>query len=331
MKKILSVLLVAVMLVSVLTACSKKQEGSGGEKSGDVFKVAWITMVNDSWHNQTSTLGKKYLEEHGDNVEVTIMDNKNWDEAETGTLLDQIALAGDYSLVIVGTMSDRTEIVRQLQENGTNVILTTNDYPWAKDLASVFRVNEYDLASIVAKAAVDEIPEGAGVVLLRGLQGYYGSEERGRAFHDALAARTDITILDEQFAGFDKAKAMAVTDDWITAYGDKITCVLSESDVMALGAIEALNAAGRTKDDVYVYGIDGLYEGCEAVKDGIIRATSYQDSQKYIEAYADRVAKLQSGEIDSTYVEDAIIEPTFINSSNVDEFINFYKTNGFDK
>lgn len=342
-KKLLSTLLTCALFTLALTGCSGKttdtpenssepSKASTETVSEDPFKVAWISSVPDSWHHQNCTITENYLKENLDtDVEVKVMDCKNWDEAEISALLEQISLAGDYDLLILGTQSDRTEELNALQENGTNVILAVGSYPWAEGKISIFNSSEYQLGYLVAEAAAKELPEGANVVLLRGLQGYWGSEERGKGFHDALAARKDITILDEQYATYDKAKAMAVMDDWITAYGDEINCVISENDVMALGAVESMNAAGMSADDVYVYGIDGLYEGCEAVKEGIIRTTSYNDCQKFAEAYLDRAKKLLSGEMTSTDVEDAIIEPAKIDSTNVQSYLDYYVKNGFNK
>lgn len=344
-KKWVSVMTVAAMAMCVFTGCSgnggnsgnagTSQAAAGSESgktaSGDKFKVAWISSVNDNWHHQNCTISKDYIEKNTDNVEINIMDCKNWDEAEIGSLLEQIQLAGDYDLLIMGTQSDRTDTIQELQKNGTHVILAVGSYPWAEGIASTCNSSEYEMARLIAEAAINELPQGAKVVLLRGMQGYWGSEERGKAFHDVLETRDDITILDEQYATFDKAKAMAVMDDWITAYGDEITGVISENDVMALGAIESMNAASMSTDDVYVYGIDGLYQGCKAVEEGIIRATCYNDCQKFAEVYLDRIKKLQSGELDASYVEDIVLTPVRIDKSNVQEYLDFYKENGFDK
>ena len=99
---------------------------------------------------------------------------------------------------------------------------------------------------------------------------------------------------------------------------------------MALGAIEALRGAGMTadKDHVLVYGIDGLYQGCKAIKEGSIQASAYQNSNDYADAVLTRIQKLESGEMKPSDTEDLTFGASYIDSSNVDEFLTYYEENG---
>ena len=117
----------------------------------------------------------------------------------------------------------------------------------------------------------------------------------------------------------------------ITAEASSSALSMQAFTLSLIHIFEAMNAASMSTDDVYVYGIDGLYQGCKAVEEGMIRATCYNDCQKFAEVYLDRVKKLQSGEIDASYVEDVVLTPVRIDKSNVQEYLDFYKENGFDK
>lgn len=68
----------------------------------------------------------------------------------------------------------------------------------------------------------------------------------------------DIKILATYMAHYNKAEGMKVMEDAIAAYGDKINLVYAHNDAMALGALDALRAAGMT--NVPVCGVDGQKE-----------------------------------------------------------------------
>ena len=347
MKKWITMFLVAAMLLTMFTACgaksepakepesaaqtetAKEPEDSGSENTSDAepFKVAWLHNASDQWHHQCAVIGKQRMEEECENVEVTLFDHKN-ESATIMSILEQLIMEGDWGLCIYSTMTDDTEIVRQLQDTGCNVICYAIEWDWFDGVISTFVCSEYDLGYLAASVAAEQLPENANVVVLRGAEGYSGSILRGQGFADALANRPDITILDEKFQSFDKSKAMTQMEDWITAYGDEIDGVLSENDGMALGAIEALNAAGMDVEGMVITGIDGLYEGCVAIKEGILDVSAYQSADLYADAFIARIKALQSGEVDAYCCEDLILDAMKVDQSNVDELLANYEALG---
>lgn len=348
MKKLLAMLLSIAMLLLGVVGCSpanttesvepaiKTATESAAETaeestaSAEPFKVAWVTNASDQWHHQCSVVGKQRMEAECDNVQVTIFDSKN-DQANIVTILEQLIMEGDWDLCIYSTLTDDTELVKQLQDTGCNVVCYAIQWDWYKDVISTFVCSEYDLGYMAASRAAELLPENANVVILRGYEGYSGSVLRGQGFADALKTRSDITVLDEKYQSFDKAKAMTQMEDWITAYGDKINGVLSENDAMALGAIEALNAAGVDVASLVITGIDGLYEGCVAIKDGLIDCSTYQSADLYADAFIARIKALQSGEVDAYFCEDQVFDASFVDQTNVDDLIANYVALGLDK
>ena len=343
MKKRIALLLAGVMVIGMLAGCGGKSEtpssdtaaattedgGSGAAAELAGTKIAWVTNQSDAWHHQTAVTTQEKLKENGYTVD--LFDTKN-DDAKGLECLEQIQIAGDYGLVIYAGNVTQVDAFKKLMASGTSVVMYSSDWEENHGVVSTWVCSEYDLGYLVAKKAAEQLPENANIVILRGVEGYSGSVLRGEGFHAALeeAGRDDITVLAEKFQKFQKADAMTCMEDWITAYGDKIDGVISENDDMALGAIEALRGAGMTadKDHVLVYGIDGLYQGCKAIKEGSIQASAYQNSNDYAEATLTRIQKLESGEMKPTDVEDLTFDAAYIDSSNVDEFLTYYEENG---
>src|SRR5699024_9245551 len=73
-----------------------------------------------------------------------------------------------------------------------------------------------------------------------------------------------------------KDQGMSITENWLTADGNGLNAILANDDEMALGAINALEAAGR--DDVIVMGIDARPDAVKLVVDDRMSATGLQDS-----------------------------------------------------
>src|SRR5690606_21235936 len=88
----------------------------------------------------------------------------------------------------------------------------------------------------------------------------------------------DITILAEQTAEWDRAKAMSLMENWIQSYGTQIDAVFAQNDEMGMGALQALEQA-NLKDQVVVVSIDAIGDALQAVKDGRLDATVYQDAK----------------------------------------------------
>ena len=85
-----------------------------------------------------------------------------------------------------------------------------------------------------------------------------------------------MTLLDEQAADFDRTTAFNVTKTLLTKHGDAIKGVWAANDDMALGALQALEAAGLA-GKVAVVGIDAVPEAVQAIADGTMTATVSSD------------------------------------------------------
>ncbi len=343
MKRRLALLLALVLSLSFLVGCGGKTppDGSSGQDTqkpnsdqsevpaGETFRMAWLHNAADQWHHQTALVCKQAIEEHFDNVEVTLFDSKG-DAGEIQPFLERCIAEGDWNLVMYGTLSDDSDYIKQLQDMGTNVIYYAITWDFLDGVCSNFVCSEYELAYQSGMAVIDQIPENGKVLLLGGSEGYSGSILRGQGFMDALATRPDVTVLDYKYQKFDKVAAMTQMEDWITNYGaDGFDALFSENDAMALGAIEAMNSAGIDAKAKVICGVDALFEGCTAVKEGLIDATCWQSSDEYAKALIERIEKLQSGELDAHCVDSETFDPLVVTQDNVDDLLARYAELGY--
>ena len=140
----------------------------------------------------------------------------------------------------------------------------------------------------------------------------------GEADHQDAIVRTEYavsTITDQgvpveklgyAIANWNRAQANTKMSQLLTEYGNQIELVLSNNDDMALGAVDAMKAAGIDQAEwPVILGIDGTDVGLAALKNGEIRGTVYNDKEGQAEKMFDLAFCLARGlSLDDLGLED---------------------------
>ena len=116
----------------------------------------------------------------------------------------------------------------------------------------------------------------ANTVQLEGVPGASATRERGEGFTNV--AEESLNVVDSQTANFDRAEGLTVMENMLQA-NPEIQAVFAQNDEMALGAIEAIQSAGKT-GEIQVVGFDGTEDGVKAVEDGKLSATVAQQPEE---------------------------------------------------
>jgi ribose transport system substrate-binding protein len=131
------------------------------------------------------------------------------------------------------------------------------------------------LGGKMAGEFIAELLGGKGkVVEIEGIPGTNAARERGQGFNEAMANYPEMEVVARQEAGFDRAKGLTVMENILQAQPE-IDAVFCHNDEMALGAIIAIQAAGRA-DKIKVVGFDATDDAVAAVKEGRMLATVAQ-------------------------------------------------------
>jgi len=179
-------------------------------------------------------------------------------------------------------------------------------------------IENYDAMTQVAEYVVEKLGGKGKVVILEGTAGAQTAIDRLRAINDVLAKYPEIEILASQTADFTRAKALEVMENLLQTYPE-IDAVLACNDEMALGAIEALDAAGRLEGTI-VSGFDGNSDALKAVESGRMLVTMFQNAP----AQAGDAVQALLDYLAGKPVEERIqTEAVLIDSSNVSEFTQY--------
>lgn len=306
MKKLLSLLLVSVMVLSMAACGSSKEpaaESSAStaessesavesseaavEESGEVPYIG-VTIFNYA-NNFVGYIRNGidfYMAEQYPDVEYLMVDGENNQATQTERIDTMISKGVNVLAVNLVDPSAADTIIAKAKEADLPVVffnkkpsdeaLASYDKCWFVGLDSV---NEGKLqAEMVAEAWTNDQEKwdvnGDGVlnyVYLMGELGHSDSGDRETGFMDEIVAQgTPVKELARENANWNTTMAKETMETWIAKYGTEIELVVSQNDAMALGAVEALKGNGLITDDsiVPVIGINALPEVAELIKNG---------------------------------------------------------------
>jgi ABC-type sugar transport system substrate-binding protein len=157
--------------------------------------------------------------------------------------------------------------------------------------------NEADSGTLETKEICKMVGGKGDILVMVGDLANQAAVQRTKDIHEVLATPecAGMKILDEQTAVWDPVKAQDLMTNWIAA-GHKPVAVIANNDNMAIGAINAMKAAGWDMKSIAVGGIDATQEALAAMKAGDLDVTVFQDAAGQGKGAVDTAMKLVKGE-----------------------------------
>lgn len=202
--------------------------------------------------------------------DIIVLDSQNDPSKELANVED-LTVRGVKAILINPTDSDAVSNAIRLI-NGANIPVLTLDRGATRGKVASHIASDNVVGGVMAgDFMAEKIGKNAKVIQLEGLAGTSAARDRGAGFEKAAKAN-NFNILASQPADFDRTKGLNVMENLLANHGD-VQGVFAQNDEMALGAIRALQAAGK---DVVVVGFDGTDDGVAAVKRGEMAGTIAQ-------------------------------------------------------
>lgn len=146
--------------------------------------------------------------------------------------------------------------------------------------------------------------EEVNVVILEGTTGAAAATDRTAGINEVLAEHENLKVVASQTGNFTRAEGQAVMESFLKAH-DKIDVLLAENDDMALGAIDAIKAAGLVPGkDIIIVGCDSVKAAFDAIVAGEMNCT-VECNPLYSSAVIPMIKGLEAGE---TY-EKGVVHP----------------------
>jgi ABC-type sugar transport system substrate-binding protein len=269
---------IAVLALS-LAACSSGDSGDGETAgSGDggdsgAISVGFSQVGSESgWRAaNTKSIQDSLTKDAG--FDLSFSDAQQKQENQIQAIRSYIAQGVDYIAFSPVVESGWDSVLEEAKDAGIPVILTDRAVDSEdKSLYVTFIGSDFvEEGKRVGEWVSDNLgTEPINVVELQGTTGSAPAIDRKEGFEDATKDNANINVIASETGNFTRAEGKTVMEGFLQAYPD-IDVVYAHNDDMGLGAIEAIEAAGKVPGkDIKVVTIDGVKDGMTALADGKI-------------------------------------------------------------
>ncbi len=262
--------------------------------------VSVSAMAKDTMALVVSTLNNPFFVTLKDGAEtkakelgydLLVLDSQN-DPAKELANVEDLTVRGVKVLLINPTDSDAVGNAIAMANKANLPVLTLDRGASKGTVVSHIASDNIAGGKMAGDFIAQKLGEKAKIIQLEGIAGTSAARDRGAGFKQAADAHS-FDILASQPADFDRTKGLNVMENLLSGNGD-VQAVFAQNDEMALGAVRALQAAG--KDKVLVVGFDGTDDGVKAVEKGMMAATIAQQPDQIGAIGVETAAKVLKGE-----------------------------------
>jgi ABC-type sugar transport system substrate-binding protein len=169
-----------------------------------------------------------------------------------------------------------------------------------------------------AEALTEAMNGNARIIQIEGVPGSTPANDRRRGSEDYIKTHPGMKIIASQPADFERAKGHQVTETLLQVHPDA-NAIYAHNDGMALGAISALEAAGKKPgQDFVVVSIDGTRDALQALTEGKLLAT-VEPSPRFGPKAFETMMRYARGEKIEPWV---VVPDRFFDRMNAAQFIS---------
>lgn len=269
--------------------------------------------MNHPWRVAMVEGNTKYASENLKDVELVVTDGQN-DSGKQVTDVESLIARGVDVLMISPLTSDAlTPVVQDALDAGIKVVTLDRkvNVPVTTHVGALNR----PIGEQAGKFLVEALGNTGSVIEIQGTPGASATVDRNLGFLDGVEG-SGLEIVATQHADYLRENALKFMEDQLQRFGPgEIQAVYAHNDEMALGAIQALEAAGRL-DEVKVVGVDGQENAFQAIKDGRLAATF---TYPYVAPEGVQIAyQVAKGE---TVDAEIVLPGKQVDATNIDEML----------
>jgi ribose transport system substrate-binding protein len=290
--------LASLVLATMVTGCNRQPNGSGDSsrpRIAFVMKTLNHPFFLDMKRGAEEAAGRL-------NVDLVVQAAERELDVEKQTqIIENLIQTGVQALCVTpsGSKEIASVLGKATRANIPIVVADTRLDPAAAAAANVkfgtfVGSDNYEGGRLAGQFMVKETNGQAKVAILEGIPGHETGDSRLRGFRDAVAQSPGITIVASQPANWERDQGFTVFQNMLQAHPE-IDALFAASDLMALGAVEAIAAANRT-GKVRVIGFDALDDARKAIAAGRMLGSVAQSPRDMGRISVESAYKLIRGE-----------------------------------
>ncbi len=313
MKRIIILFLTTLFMLLSLFSCSKKTS------DGPASVAVVISTLNNPWFVVLAETAKQRAEELG--FEAVIFDSQN-DNAKEADHFENVIAAGYKAILFNPTDADGSIAnVEKAKKAGIPTFCMDREINSNTAATTQILSDNYTGCVELGQYFVKRLNKRGTYVELLGLVGDNNTWNRSKGFHSVVDNYPDLKMVAQQSADFDRNKAMEVMESILQANPD-IDAVFCGNDAMAMGAYQAVVAAGKEKR-ILVFGFDGAKDVIDSIHDGKIVATGMQFPKVMAQKAAEFADEYLKGRRD--FEQKIPIAVELVTQDNVEKYVAYGK------
>jgi len=299
--------------------------GAGGNIGVCIYKFddAFMTTYRNAL--QEILEGKGYT--------VTFMDGKN-DQAEQNNQINNFIAQKVDALIINPVMTSAADqIIATVKDAGVPTVLInrepTADQMSAYDKLVYVGCDARQSGTMQGELILDTANKGdingdgkVSYIMIQGdpenVDAQYRTEFSVKALTDA---GMEVEELDLQRGDWDRNKGQEIAQNDLAKFGEDIEVIFCNNDDMAIGALQAIQAAGRkVNEDIYLVGVDALDAALNEVAAGNMTGTVLNDAQGQAEGAVAAMEELLGGKTYAAGEQSIYVDYVKVTPDNVADF-----------
>jgi erythritol transport system substrate-binding protein len=289
----------------------------GGGEAGGLIAVITPSLDNPFFKAESDAAVAK-AEELGYETQAASHDD---DPNKQSQLIDS-AISSDAVAIVLDNAGADASIgpVQKAVDAGIPVFLIDREINQTGVATAQIVANNSQGASLVAEEFVKALDGKGKYVELTGKESDTNAGVRSQAFASVISQYPDLEQVAQETANWDQQEAFSKMETILQSNPD-IDGVIAGNDTMALGAVAAIDAAGKT-GDIVVAGFDGSPDAVEAIKKGTLLATGLQPAVQIAEMAVEQADEfIKNGE--ASQPEKQSIDCQLITKDNADSYSLF--------
>jgi ABC-type sugar transport system substrate-binding protein len=310
MKHLLTAVALTLAVVTLHAADASKQ------------KVAVvISTLNNPWFVVLGETARARAIELG--YDATIFDSQN-DTAKEAAHFENL-IAGGYKAVLFNPTDANGSIANVLKAKTAGIPVFCIDREINSTNAATAQMlsDNYSGCVKLGQHFVKTVGKEGEYAELLGIVGDNNTWNRSKGFHSVVDRFPGLKMVAQQSGEFDRAKAMEVMESVLQAHPN-IKAVFCGNDAMAMGAYQALVAAGKDKS-VKVFGFDGADDVVKSIAEGKIVATGMQFPKRMARQSAEYADAYLKGK--RAFQQKIPVPVELVTQENVDKYGDYGKKN----
>ena len=277
------------LALAVLCGCGRPQQ-TGTQERQAVIGVSLLNMANEF----IVTLHAA-MQERADELGVRLIVTDAQRSPERQVQQVEILIAQGVQAIVLNPCEVEASSPAVLKARAAGVPLVNVNSETAAQPTAFVGSRDEESAELAMDYIAQRLNGAGGLLIMEGYLGQAAQLKRSAGARAVLARHPGLKLLAVQSAEWDRAKAVALMENWLQAYGSSIRAVFAQNDEMAMGALLVVERAGR-KREIVIVGVDAIRDAVLAVKEGRLDATDFQDGRAQGRGAIDAALRLSRGE-----------------------------------